>query len=87
MLLVFGCDSMLCLLLHRLHKVLHVLEGIDLQSDVDSMNVRVKYSITREKAIHWKYRYSWEPKQTLIFPSMPFNRLHLYGVTLLYMTE
>lgn len=30
MLLVLGCDGMLGLLLHSLHKVLHVLKGIDL---------------------------------------------------------
>lgn len=33
MLLVLGRDSMLRLLLHRLHEVLHVLERIDLQWD------------------------------------------------------
>lgn len=31
MLLVFGSDGVLGLLLHPLHKVLHVLEGIDLE--------------------------------------------------------
>lgn len=31
MLLVLSCNSMLCLLLHRLHEVLHVLERIDLE--------------------------------------------------------
>lgn len=29
-LLVLGCDGVLSLLLHPLHKVLHVLEGINL---------------------------------------------------------
>lgn len=33
-LLIFGCDGMLGLLLHPLHKVLHVLEGIDLQIQI-----------------------------------------------------
>lgn len=32
-LLVLGSDGMLGLLLHGLNKVLHVLEGIDLQQD------------------------------------------------------
>lgn len=31
MLLILSCDSVLGLLLHTLHEVLHVLEGIDLE--------------------------------------------------------
>lgn len=38
MLLVFGCDGVLGLLLHALHKVLHVLEGIDLEKHNTDIN-------------------------------------------------
>lgn len=40
MLLVLGCDGVLGLLLHPLHKVLHVLEGIDLERHKTNTNGR-----------------------------------------------
>lgn len=41
MLLVLSCDGVLGLLLHSLHKVLHVLEGIDLEKRQTNMNSAV----------------------------------------------
>lgn len=49
-LLVLGGDGVLSLLLHGLHKVLHVLECIDLQRDEGgSETTGLKYSFSREK--------------------------------------
>lgn len=49
MLLILGCDSVLGLLLHTLHEVLHVLEGIDLEKYQMNANKQVKTQSFREK--------------------------------------
>ena len=53
MLLIFGGDGVLRLLLHALHKVLHVLEGFDLEGHTTN-------------TLHRLYTHMW---QRCVFPN------------------